>query len=360
MTCQRGASLAAGLGLALLLSGAARPLEPELLRGLVLPRPEAAPHAELVELGRQLFFDRRLSGDGTMNCATCHLPGEGFADGRDVSLAYPTNAHFRNTPTVVNAALRPRLTWDGRAASVEEQALGPIASPFEMNIHLGLLVEKLRGVPAYREAFRRALGTEVSPKGIARVLGAFERTLVAAPSPFDRYAGGDATALTPEAQAGLDLFFGKGRCAQCHRGPHFGGEGFESLGLAPNPRVAGEPLRGVSLRYFAGTFGETLPLGEEDDWGRGFVTGVPEDRGKFLVPTLRQLARTAPYGHDGRFATLGEVIDLLDRGGGPMPHRSPRLHPLGLTPAEKAHLIAFLLALTGDDPPVDRPRLPDP
>lgn len=352
------------LALAVLLCGLASSLawgaDREALRGLVLPRVEAPPPAELVELGRMLYFDRRLSGDGTMNCATCHLPDEGFADGREVSAAYPTNAHFRNTPTVVNAALRPRLTWDGRAASVEEQALGPIGSPFEMNIQLDLLEEKLRGVPEYREAFRQALGTDVTRKGLARALGAFELTLVAGPSPFDRHAAGEGGALSAEALLGLGLFFGRAGCSRCHDGPHFGATRFASLGLPPNPKVAAEPLRAVSLRFFARTLGEVLPLGAEDDWGRGFVTGVPEDRGTFLVPTLRQLARTAPYGHDGRFATLGEVVDLLDRGGGPTSHRSPSLKPLGLTAGEKADLVAFLLALTGPDPEVRPPRLPGP
>ncbi len=328
------------------------------LEAYILPRAQAEPNGDLVELGRLLYFDRRLSGDGTMNCATCHLPEEGFSDGRDVSAAYPTNAHFRNTPTVVNAALRPRLTWDGRATSVEEQALGPIGSPFEMNIQLELLVEKLRGVPEYREAFRTALGSEVTRKGIARALGAFERTVVSGPSPFDRFAAGEENALSPEARRGLDLFFGRAGCVDCHDGPHFGAEGFESLGLPPNPRVAREPLRAVSLRFFARAFGETLPLGAEDDWGRGFVTGDPADRGRFLVPSLRQLARTAPYGHDGRFATLEAVVELLDAGGGSMPSRSTRLRPLGLSALDKADLVAFLLALTGDDPVVKPPRIP--
>ncbi|MHB8765230.1 MAG: cytochrome-c peroxidase, partial [Deferrisomatales bacterium] len=136
--------------LVLLLSVTAAAVDRAALQGYRLPAAEAPP-ADLAELGRMLYFDRRLSGDGTMNCATCHLPEEGFADGRDVSAAYPTNAHFRNTPTVVNAALRRRLTWDGRAHGVEEQALGPIANPFEMNLNLDLLEEKLRGVPEYRE-----------------------------------------------------------------------------------------------------------------------------------------------------------------------------------------------------------------
>jgi cytochrome c peroxidase len=350
-----------GCGAALflvLLSLPAVGMDREDLKDYVLPRVQAEPNGDLVELGRLLYFDRRLSGDGTMNCATCHLPEEGFSDGRDVSAAYPTNAHFRNTPTVVNAALRPRLTWDGRATTVEEQALGPIGSPFEMNIQLDLLVEKLRGVPEYREAYRAALGSDVTRKGIARALGAFERTVVSGPSPFDRFASGEEGALPPEALRGLDLFFGRAGCGGCHTGPHFGAETFESLGLPPNPKVASEPLRAVSLRFFARSFGEALPLGAEDDWGRGFVTGDPADRGRFLVPSLRQLARTAPYGHDGRFATLEALVELLDAGGGSMPSRSPRLRPLGLSARDKADLVAFLLSLTGDDPVVKPPRIP--
>lgn len=344
----------------LLLAVSASAADRETLQAYRLVPPDPPPRGALVELGRLLYFDRRLSGDGTMNCATCHLPDEGFGDGREVSAAYPTNAHFRNTPTVVNAALRPLLTWDGRAASVEAQALGPIGSPFEMNIDLTLLEEKLRGVPEYRQAFRDALGADVTRQGIASALGAFERTVIAGPSPFDRYLAGDEGALAPQPLRGMALFFGKARCTACHDGPHFGADRFASLGLAPHPKVATEALRAVSLRFFARTFGRSLPLGAEDDWGRGFVTGAPGDRGKFLVPTLRQLANTAPYGHDGRFATLEEVVQAHESATEAQPHRSPELASLALTGSERADLVAFLRALTGPDPEVRPPKIPLP
>ncbi len=338
--------------------GKALALDPGRLQAYRLPSLTPPPAAE-VELGKMLFFDRRLSGDGTMNCATCHLPGEdGFADSREVSAAYPTNAHFRNTPTTVNAALRPRLTWDGRADSVEAQALGPVGSPFEMNIDLDLLVEKLRGVPPYRERFQAVYGEDVSARRVADAIGAFEKTLVAGPAPFDRYLDAEPGALEPAALRGLELFFGRAGCVTCHDGPHFGADRYASLGLPPHPKAREEPLRAASLRYYARSHGRALPLGEEDDWGRGFVTGRPEDRGRFLVPSLRQLARTAPYGHDGRFPTLRAIIDLHAEGGGPAPHRSPELQPRTLSEGEKGDLEAFLLALTGPDPEVRPPRLP--
>ncbi|TAL15796.1 c-type cytochrome [bacterium] len=332
-------------------------VEKEALKGYLLPELERQPPAGLVELGRMLYFDRRLSGDGTMNCATCHLPEEGFSDGRDVSAAYPTNSHFRNTPTVVNAALRPLLTWDGRAPNVEEQAMGVIKNPFEMNINLDLLEEKLRSVPEYREGFRTALGTEVTKKAIVRAIGAFERTVLSGPSPFDLYVKGDDSALGEAQKRGLELFFGKAKCIECHDGPNFGANKLESLGLPPNPKVAEDPRRGVSMRYAARTFGETMPFGEEDDWGLAFVTGDPRDKGVFLVPSLRQLVRTAPYGHDGRFPDLDSIIDLQDKGGGTMPGKSEKLKPLGLTAEERADLKSFLESLTGPDPVV-KPKLP--
>lgn len=325
------------------------------LAAFVFKPPALSIPLEQIELGRRLFFDRRLSGDGTMNCATCHLVDEGFTDGRRISSAYPTNKHFRNTPTAVNAAYRERLTWDGRAGGVEEQALGPIGNPFEMNLDLDLMEEKLRGIPAYRNDFFKAFGADVSRALVARALAAFEKTLFSGPSPFDRFALGEENAMTPEAKKGMDLFFGKAGCVRCHDGPHFGGHRFENLGLGPDPELSGDPMRAVSLRAFARSMKQTLPLGKEEDWGYGFVTGDQSDRGKFIAPTLRQLANTAPYGHDGRFAGLDEMIDLLDKGGGPAPGRSEKLAPLGLAPEEKTALKEFLLSLTGKDPVVTPP-----
>ncbi len=351
------AALAALLMLALATTASAKGPTRAELAGLRLPKVTATPAPAMVELGRMLYFDRRLSGDGTMNCATCHIPGEeGLSDGRDVSAAYPTNMHFRNTPTVVNATLRTILTWDGRAAGTKEQSMGPVGSPFEMNIQLDLLVEKLRSVGFYREAFKEAFGDDgVSAERLAEAIAAFETTLVAGPSAFDLWLDGDEEAMSGDARDGMALFFGKAGCAACHTGPHFGAEKFASLGLEPNPLLAKYPLRAVSLRYHAKTMGHPLELGSEDDLGRFFVTGADEDKGKFLVPTLRQLKRTYPYGHDGRFQTLDEVLEFKNAGGGNAPHRSPEVVPLGLDEGELKRLKAFLLSLTGPDPEVKPP-----
>jgi cytochrome c peroxidase len=328
----------------------------EELQQFRLPHPPALASAAKVELGRMLFFDRRLSGDGTMNCATCHLPGEdGFADGREVSAAYPTNKHFRNTPTAVNAAMRKFLTWDGRATSTKEQALGPIGSPFEMNIVLDLLVEKLRSVPIYSEAFQKAYAGDVTADRIAEALAAFEGLLISGPAPFDRYLDGDEEALSQRAKKGMEIFWGKGRCVECHQGPQFGGNRFASLGMEPNPDLVKYPLMAVSLRYYAKTMGYPRALGEEDDLGRFFITGIEEDKGKFLVPTLRQLKRTFPYGHDGRFASLSAVVEFLNSGGGMALHRSDKIKPLNLAEEEIKALVEFLKALTGPDPSVKPP-----
>lgn len=343
---------------AALLAPPALAIDRAALKNFVFIPPKVELNAKAVELGRRLFFDRRLSGDSTMNCATCHQPQEGFSDGLTVSAAYPTNLHFRNTPTVVNAAWRKRLTLDGRAGSVEEQALGPVGSPFEMNLNLTLMEEKLRGVPPYRSDFLAAFGGEPSKENIASALGAFERTLFASPSPFDRFASGEEGALGKTEIAGMELFFGKGGCSGCHTGPHFGGESYASLGLSPDPRSSSEPRRAAALRYFARSFGNSLAFGKEDDLGLGFRTGKAEDEGKFLVPTLRQLARTAPYGHDGRFRKLEDVLKFINEGGGPEPHKSSGVKPLGMEESELAALKAFLLALTGEDPDARPPTPP--
>jgi cytochrome c peroxidase len=228
-----------------------------------------------------------------------------------------------------------------------------------MNINLDLLVEKLRGVPLYRESFEKIFGGDVTAERIARALGEFEKSIVSAPAPFDKWVLGDDAALSPEAVAGLDVFFGKGRCAECHEGPHFGATRFESMGLLPNVKIRKDTRKATSLRYFARSLGRSVPVGEEDDWGRAFVTGKPEDMGKFLVPSLRQLAHTAPYGHDGRFPTLRSVIDLTAAGGDQAAHRSDKLKPVELSEEEKKALEAFLLALTGDDPVIKPPHLPE-
>lgn len=332
-----------------LLAGAAATLpEP-------LPAPVQVP-TELAELGRMLFFDRRLSGDGTMNCATCHIPHEQFADGQPLSSAYPTNKHWRHTPSLLNVGYLQVFFWDGRSVSLEDQAKGPIHSSFEMNLNLDYLVAKLREIPAYRELFAKACGAPVGQDEIARALAAFERTLVVRDSPFDRFLAGDPQALPAAARRGADIFFGqRGGCAACHSGPLMSDQQFHNIGIGETEELRTDPQRRATRNYFVGEFG-LAPL--ERDPGRFALTRNPRDMGAFRTPPLRQVAETAPYMHNGSLPDLAAVIDFFDAGGGIDSQKSQRLRPLQLTPEEKADLLAFLQSLSGSLPKVNS-RPPD-
>jgi cytochrome c peroxidase len=309
------------------------------------------------ELGKKLFFDRRLSGDGTMNCATCHIPESAFTDGQAIALSYPTTRSFRNTPTLMNVAYEKRFFLDGRAGSLEEQALGPIASPFEMNQDLDFLEEELAAVPGYRRDFKTAFGTAgINRNRIAQALAAFEKTLVSQGAPLDRYLAGEASALSPGARRGLVLFLGKAGCLRCHNGPRLSDEKFYPLLVPENKTEERDPAVLVSLRYLAKKMG-VEGYGKLDvDPGRFGVTKKKEDFRAFKTPTLREIGRTAPYMHNGVFKTLEEVIDFFDQGGG---EGNMVLSRLGLTAQEKDDLAVFLReGLTGEAIDLSPPLLP--
>jgi len=284
-----------------------------------------------VALGKQLFFDPRLSGDNSMSCATCHVPDKAFADGLPTAKGYADKPLARNTPTLVNVGLQSRLMWDGRANSLEEQALLPIQSPEEMNQDLDDLERELNAILGYAEQFDQVFGSVVTRETIAKALAAFERTLVMEPSDYDRYVRGDRDAMSPAAQRGRELFFGEAGCSRCHSGP--------LLSDGKHYRL------GVSF----------------DDDGRGRVTGKAEDQGKFKTPPLRHVARTAPYMHDGSFKTLEDVVTFYYRS---VPVATSGEVPLDVEPllgrsySEIADLVAFLEALTGEVPAVASPELP--
>lgn len=328
-----------------------------------LPPPPSPPEnpttPEKVELGKKLFFDRRLSGDGTMSCATCHDPGNGFADGLPVSLSYPTTRNWRNSPGLVNAAYRKTLFRDGRSSSLEEQALFPMMSPFEMNRNLDYLEEVLKTVPAYVEAFRSVFGGEITRQRVAMAIAAFERTLLSRDTPLDRHLRGEPGALSARQRAGLDLFLGKAGCAGCHNGSNLADERFHNLGVPEDPEGMNDP-RVLATARFVGKvsgFAEYRTLAE--DPGRFLITKAPADRKAFATSPLREVASTAPYMHNGAFKTLEEVIDFFDRGGGDDPGKSPLLKPLGLTRSEKEALKDFLAGgLSGTFPKTAPPRLP--
>ncbi len=274
----------------------------------------------LVELGRRLFFDPRLSADGTVSCASCHRPEHGFADPRPVSTGVYGRQGRRNAPTLLNKDRQRRLFWDGRASSLEEQALGPLFSPHEMGNTAASLLERMAALGEYRPLFEAAFGSpEPSVERITRALTAFERSLARRDSLWDLWAAGDKGALHEEAERGRLLFFGKARCHLCHSGPDFTNGDFVNIGAGGR----GSP-----------------------DGGRFEATHQPGDWRLFQTPSLREVARTAPYMHDGSLATLEEVIEFYDRGGDPAENKDYRIIPLHLTEQEKRDLLAFLRALS--------------
>lgn len=278
-----------------------------------------------IELGKRLFFDPRLSVNGSISCAFCHVPAAGYADPKPVSFGVGGKKGGRNAPAVLNAAYFPLQFWDGRAGSLEEQAIGPLTNPVEMaNPDYRTIVLRLRRIREYRIRFARVYGGQVTIDHVAQAISAFERTLVTPGSPYDRYLMGDRNALTASQKRGLDLFRGKARCAICHNGALLSDFGYHNLGV---PQTG--PLR--------------------VDVGRYAVTHDPSDKGKFRTPTLRNVALTAPYMHDGALHTLGDVVDFYNRGGGKTSFAKDSLIvPLHLKTSEKKDLINFLKSLTGE------------
>jgi len=311
---------------------------------------------EKIELGKKLFFDRRLSGDGTMSCASCHIPEQAYTDGQELSLSYPTTRNWRNAPTLLNVAYSRFLFHDGRAASLEEQALFPVMSSFEMNLNLDFLEEKIRIVPEYEAAFRKVFGGEATRERISMAIAAFERTLVSVNAPLDRFLEGDRDALSTEARKGYGVFTGKGKCADCHFGSYLADGRFHALRVPENSEHRKDPRIAVTRRFVAKVSGYKEYRNLEEDPGRYLVTKDRKDWKAFRTPTLREISKTAPYMHNGVLKTLEEVIDFFDRGGGP---GNTALSPLGLTGEEKHALKTFLVeALSGDDIPFKVPEIP--
>lgn len=285
------------------------PVRLEIPRGLdaYMPVPEENPLTrEKITLGRQLFFDPRLSREGKVSCATCHDRLRAFTDARPVAVGVFGRVGTRRVATLINRGYGSAFFWDGRAETLEEQVLRPIENPKEMDLSLAEASARV-GLP---------------PDEIARALASYVRTILSGESPYDRYVNGDAAAISNAARRGFEIFRGKGNCTACHLGPNFTDERFHNTGVAWRD-------------------------GKLHDAGRFAVTGKETDRGAFKTPTLREVARSAPYMHDGSLASLDEVIDFYDRGGNPNPYLDPELHPLKLTPEEKQALAAFLLALSG-------------
>jgi cytochrome c peroxidase len=313
--------------------------------------------AEKIELGKMLFFDPRLAGDSSISCSKCHDPEKGFANGLQMSDAYPGTKHWRHAPTVWNAAYAPILFWDGRSPSLEDQAKGPIQAPIEMNQNPGHLVQKLSRIPYYREQFQKVFNSEVTFENLARAIAAFERTIVSRNAPIDAYLKGDKSALDAEQVLGMELFVGKARCIVCHDGALLSDGKLHATGVAEIESLGKDSDR-IATRHF---FAKDAGYGNyriDADYGRELITKSAEDRFKFKTPSLREIAETDPYMHNGALLTLEDVVDFYDMGGGDLPNKDPKMKPLNLTDSEKAALIAFLEALSGDPIKITPPELP--
>ena len=354
--------MAAAAGAAPQTAGA--PVPPPAAPGLVaLPAPPVV-DAHLAELGRQLFFDNRLSGDWSRACASCHLPARGWADGEALSRGYLGTQYYRNAPGLVNAVFHRRLGWDGAlseggpgAGALAEAARGMVGTAHFMNADARLVEERLRQVPEYVRRWRAISGEAAGPDaaGAFAAIGAFVATLVSAPAPLDRYLGGQRDALDANQKAGLALFVGKAGCVRCHDGALASDGGFHRLGVPEHPDVLANPLRSITMLRAYARAGVPDYMSARTDLGRYAVTRREEDRGRFATPSLRNLRDTAPYMHSGVFARLEDVVEFYDRGGGP----GSELRPLGLDAREKRQLVAFLLSMSGDPVRVETPEPPD-
>ncbi len=288
-----------------------------------LPIPKDNPQSTAkIALGRRLFFDRQLSADGSVSCATCHDPDRAFADSRPVAVGIKGRTGKRNSPSLVNRAYGETFFWDGRVATLEAQVLEPIENPDELGSSVAAVVKRLAGDRTYAAEFRRAFGRAVTGPDLARALAGYVRTILSGDAAFDRFEHGQPAALSAEQRLGLRVFRGKGLCTSCHAGPTFTDEKFHNTGIAWNGR------------NFA-------------DEGRAAITKRAEDRGAFKTPSLREVASTAPYMHDGSFQRLEDVVEYYNRGGRPHPSLDPDLLPLRLSPVETAALVAFLRSLNG-------------
>jgi cytochrome c peroxidase len=306
------------------LMGAAQPLGLATLPAEPTGNPRSV---AAVELGRRLFFDPLLSADRTVSCATCHQPDHGLASPEPLAVGIGGRVGRRNAPSLFNRVYGQRFFWDGRADSLEAQSLLPIANPEEMGDDLDAILLRLAEHPEYPRLFEAAFShsagsAAVTAEHMAAALAAFQRTLLLGDSPVDRFrSASDVSGLSLEARQGLWIFESRGRCWQCHSGENFSDEQFHNTGVG---------------------FGA-----DNRDVGRFEVTGVAEDRFRFKTPSLRGVAQTAPYMHDGSVRTLEDVVEFYNRGGATEDRElSPLMRPLNLSDEEKRYLVEFLRALS--------------
>ncbi|HEY6255488.1 MAG TPA: cytochrome c peroxidase [Xanthobacteraceae bacterium] len=306
-------------------------LKEDYRRPSTIPFPKENPYTPAkAALGKRLYFDTRLSGGNVLSCGTCHSPAFGWGDGLPKGIGHGMRQLDRRSPTIINAAWGQIFMWDGRAATLEEQALGPIQAAAEMNLPLDVLMDRLAHIKEYQPLFAAAFPNEgIVPASVAKAIATYERSVVSNPAPFDAWLEGQSAALSESARRGFALFNAKAGCASCHAGWNFTDESFADIGLPG------------------------------DDVGRGkLATGVVKMQHAFKTPGLREISHRGPYMHDGSIPTLEAVVEHYDRGGIDRPSRSDLIKPLGLTAQEKADLVSFLNALTSRIDPTIVPILP--
>ena len=344
-----------------------RSLMVSMLGALVLHLPQGVLEPEIpkqnpltpakVELGRRLYFDKRLSADGTVSCATCHDPQKGFADGRAVAVGIKNQTGARNSPTVLYTGFNEVQFWDGRAPTLEEQAKQPLVNPVEMGqpSH-DAVVKAVAALPEYGEGFTAAFGSrEVTIERIAQAIASFERTLAPFTAPFDRFLAGEKQAISDSAKRGFTLFQGKARCVTCHEFnasfPYFTDNKFHNIGVAMKGNF--EPLarqaQSISGHGAVSQESELAHKAGFEALGRWIVTRQPKDIGAFKTSGLRDIALSAPYMHDGSIKTLEEVMDFYNKGGESNPNLDGGIRPLNLTKEEIADVIAWMQSLTDDN-----------
>ena len=295
-------------------------LMPPLGLDVYLPAPPDNPiTAEKLALGERLFAEERLSADGRTSCVSCHQPERAFTDGRRVSRGVFGRGGRRNVPSILNRGYGTTFFWDGRAATIEDQVGQAIAGRQDLGLPVSVAAERLSRDATYAAAFETAFAAPVSADRLVQAVATFVRGARSGGSAVDRFVAGDAAALSPAARRGYALFTGAARCSRCHAGPLFTDEDFHNTGVS---------------------WGR--------DAGRFEVTRVPQDRGRFKTPSLRDLAVTAPYMHDGSVDTLEDVVEFYDRGGGANPNLDAAIRPLRLSVDQRADLVSFLRALQGN------------